>query len=372
MPVSLKLCPRTQRQPETATPRVPLRGLTPRAMIPRRATPARASRTGSGSRPGRCGHPREAGTGSGRPAGSGRRCPAGSTPGRGRPRRGRQPSSSGQSRILWPAASRISCASSPARLSGIPSVGHSQTNSRGPAGGSGHAHQRDKLERGLAPPRNIRRMGPSGSASPSGPRPPRWPMTLVPSASCSPETEGPQRPAGSRAAGNRAPGPGVSAGAEAGGDVDLEAGRVGREPGDRHRGPLGPRQDQRPERDNSREPGLRRVPGTLRPGRHRLSSRNAVEEAHSLIVAAVVPARQGVAPTPGVGLDPLRAEAWGQEGRPRHGRTGLGPRKAAALAWSQERRPCRAWGQEGRRAGGTAGAGVPGGKAAGAVSQVSP
>jgi hypothetical protein len=68
--------------------------------------------------------------------------------------------------MLRPAASRMSWASSPARVSGIPSAGHSQTNSIGPGGGSGHAHQRQKLERGPPPPRNVRRMAPAGSSSP--------------------------------------------------------------------------------------------------------------------------------------------------------------------------------------------------------------
>jgi hypothetical protein len=49
----------------------------------------------------------------------------------------RQASSSGQSRILRCAASSISCASMSARVSAILNVGHSQTNSSGPAGGSG-------------------------------------------------------------------------------------------------------------------------------------------------------------------------------------------------------------------------------------------
>jgi hypothetical protein len=52
-------------------------------------------------------------------------------------------SASGQSRMLLPAASRISCASMPTRDSPVPSVGQWQTNSSGPLGGSGQAHNRE-------------------------------------------------------------------------------------------------------------------------------------------------------------------------------------------------------------------------------------
>ncbi len=36
----------------------------------------------------------------------------------------------------------------PARVSAIPNAGHSQTNSSGPPGGRGHAHQREVSRRG--------------------------------------------------------------------------------------------------------------------------------------------------------------------------------------------------------------------------------
>ncbi len=54
-----------------------------------------------------------------------------------------QPSFSGHSWTLRRAASRISCASMPTRVSATPNLCHSQTNSSGPLGGSGHPHHRE-------------------------------------------------------------------------------------------------------------------------------------------------------------------------------------------------------------------------------------
>ena len=91
----------------------------------------------------------------------------------------RQPSSSGHSRTLRCAASSISCASMPARVSAIPYIGHWQTNSSGPLGGNGHAHQRKNCECVVPPPPRGRRIGSVGSDSPCA-----VPLTtLVPSES---------------------------------------------------------------------------------------------------------------------------------------------------------------------------------------------
>ena len=82
----------------------------------------------------------------------------------------RQTSLSGHSRMLRRAASRMSCASMPARDSAMPNAGHSQTNSSGPAGGSGHVHHRETNECGPPPPANGYRTGPAGS--------PGWPACI--------------------------------------------------------------------------------------------------------------------------------------------------------------------------------------------------
>ncbi len=84
----------------------------------------------------------------------------------------RQLSFSGHGWMLRRAASRMSCASMPARDSAMPNAGHSQTNSSGPAGGSGHVHHREMNECGPPPPANGYSTGPAGSASWSGLPPP--------------------------------------------------------------------------------------------------------------------------------------------------------------------------------------------------------
>ena len=48
----------------------------------------------------------------------------------------------------------------------MPNAGHSQTNSSGPAGGSGHVHHRETNECGPPPPANGYRTGPAGSGAP--------------------------------------------------------------------------------------------------------------------------------------------------------------------------------------------------------------
>ena len=68
----------------------------------------------------------------------------------------------------------------------MPNVGHSQTNSTGPAGGSGHVHHRETKECGPPPPANGNRTGPAGSESRSCPRPPGLPAALPPSENCRP------------------------------------------------------------------------------------------------------------------------------------------------------------------------------------------
>jgi hypothetical protein len=73
----------------------------------------------------------------------------------------------------------------PARDSAMPNVGHSQTNSSGPAGGSGQVHHREMKGCGPPPPANVYRTGPSGSESWSG-LPPGAPAALPPSENCSP------------------------------------------------------------------------------------------------------------------------------------------------------------------------------------------
>ena len=80
----------------------------------------------------------------------------------------------------------MSCASTTARDSAMPNVGHAQTNSSGPAGGSGHAHQRVMNGSGPPPPANGYRTGPAGAASCSGLLPPLLQATWVPSEYCSP------------------------------------------------------------------------------------------------------------------------------------------------------------------------------------------
>ena len=97
-----------------------------------------------------------------------------------------QPSFSGHSRTLRWAASRMSCASMPVRDSAMPNAGHSQTNSSGPAGGSGQVHHRETNECGPPPPANGYRTGPAGSESWSGLRPPGLPTALLPSENCRP------------------------------------------------------------------------------------------------------------------------------------------------------------------------------------------
>src|SRR5439155_19579953 len=93
---------------------------------------------------------------------------------------------SGHSRVLRRAASRIGCASIPARDSAMPNAGHSQTNSSGPAGGSGQAHHRETKECGPPPPAYGYSTGPAGSESRSGLPAPGPPAALPPSENCSP------------------------------------------------------------------------------------------------------------------------------------------------------------------------------------------
>jgi hypothetical protein len=50
----------------------------------------------------------------------------------------------------------------------MPNAGHSQTNSSGPAGGSGQVHHREMKECGPPPPANGYSTGPVGSESGSG------------------------------------------------------------------------------------------------------------------------------------------------------------------------------------------------------------
>ncbi len=73
--------------------------------------------------------------------------------------------SSGHTRILCCAASRISCASMPTRVSPVSSW---HMNSRGPRGGSGHAHHRESRQCDVPPPPRDRRIGAAGSASSGG------------------------------------------------------------------------------------------------------------------------------------------------------------------------------------------------------------
>ena len=84
----------------------------------------------------------------------------------------RQPLFSGHSRMLRCAASRMSCASMRARDSAMPNAGHSQTNSSGPAGGSGQVHHREMKECGPPPAAKGYSTGPAGWASWSGLPPP--------------------------------------------------------------------------------------------------------------------------------------------------------------------------------------------------------
>ena len=123
-------------------------------------------------------------------------------------------------------------------------------------------------------------MGPAGSVSSPGPEPPCWPMTLVPSANCNPRRKDRRGGAGSGPPGTRSPGPDApGTGPEPGGHEDLEPGRVGRYPGDRHSRPLSPAEHERAGRHDSRKFGHRRIPGMMYPGL-RLCGRHVVKEAH--------------------------------------------------------------------------------------------
>jgi hypothetical protein len=69
----------------------------------------------------------------------------------------------------------------------MPNARHSQTNSSGSAGGSGHVHHRETKECGPPPPANGYRTGPAGSESWTGLWPPELPAALPPSENASAE-----------------------------------------------------------------------------------------------------------------------------------------------------------------------------------------
>src|SRR5260370_40113372 len=97
----------------------------------------------------------------------------------------------------------------PTRDSAMPNAGHSQTNSSGPAGGSGHVHHREMNEGGPPPPANGYSTGPAGSASSSGLPPPGLPAALPPAADCRPNpNDGREGGAVARPPRRRAPGGG--------------------------------------------------------------------------------------------------------------------------------------------------------------------
>ena len=80
----------------------------------------------------------------------------------------------------------------------MPNAGHSQTNSSGPAGGSGHDHHRETKECGPPPPAIGYRTGPAGSESRSLLPPPGLPAALLPSENCRPNRKERRDAAGSR------------------------------------------------------------------------------------------------------------------------------------------------------------------------------
>ena len=171
-----------------------------------------------------------------------------------------QPSSSGHSRTLRRAASRMSCASMPVRDSAMPNAGHSQTNSSGPAGGSGQVHHRETNECGPPPPANGYRTGPAGSESWSGLPPPgdcRRPCRRRRTAGRSGRSGG-TRPdhAARRAGAPRVAG----ARPDPRGQEDLDPGGEGGQPGDRDGDLLGPPEQQGIDRHDAGKFRLRRFP----------------------------------------------------------------------------------------------------------------